>query len=363
MKHLKTLLKEALGLTADIQNYNDRIEAGKKKEAQIIRQLRKQGVKIEDPTPQEDMYDKIDGWMTDSKGVKLSVQIKFRESGDDIIFEIMKDLDKDKPGRDLISKADLYLVVDRKGKGRLLKTSQIKGFAKKLADAIQEAIVKAPDRRKWEGKGWEVKITYDRASGNKKLMGFFAPTMFPSIASWRFNLNESELEEEGAAGGAAGGTTSSTGTADGASDGVSDGGETGEAATRETDSEAITGGFSVLPNRLYKKGKCPPGFKKSGSLCKQTVKESMWRVFTEKDEIPGGKADGKTAEDIAEKWDVSIEYIKKQIEKGIKVEYEHTNDRSKSKEITLDHLWFDGADYYERLEAMEKDMEKHWKDK
>ena len=60
-----------------------------------------------------------------------------------------------------------------------------------------------------------------------------------------------------------------------------------------------------------------------------------------------------TPEEIAKKHNVSIEEINKQLEKGIKVEKEHTDDEKKAERIALDHL-FEIPDYYDRLDKMEK---------
>lgn len=60
-----------------------------------------------------------------------------------------------------------------------------------------------------------------------------------------------------------------------------------------------------------------------------------------------------TAEEIAEKHGVDIEVINAQLEKGMKVEKEHTTDESLAKEIALDHL-LEMPDYYDKLEDMEK---------
>jgi hypothetical protein len=76
--------------------------------------------------------------------------------------------------------------------------------------------------------------------------------------------------------------------------------------------------------------------------------------------IKGGKADKLTAKEIADKFDVSVSKINKQIEKGIKVELEHTDDEKKAREISMDHLT-EFPDYYDRLEKMEKEGSKEWK--
>jgi hypothetical protein len=62
--------------------------------------------------------------------------------------------------------------------------------------------------------------------------------------------------------------------------------------------------------------------------------------------IPGGMAKGKSDAD----------FDPKQIEKGIKIELEHTGDAEKAKEIAKDHLT-EIPDYYDRLEKMEGEAE------
>ena len=80
----------------------------------------------------------------------------------------------------------------------------------------------------------------------------------------------------------------------------------------------------------------------------------------ETEEIEGGLADNKTLVQIAKKHDAKgyyhikdmIKSLKKQIEMGLKVEMEHTNDKDKAMEITMDHLWEDPS-YYSKLKKME----------
>jgi hypothetical protein len=73
-------------------------------------------------------------------------------------------------------------------------------------------------------------------------------------------------------------------------------------------------------------------------------------------EIPGGLADGKSIKDIAERHNVSVSCIEKQIAKGIVIEMEHTGDKSKAREIAMDHL-YEIVDYYDRLAKMEGEAE------
>ena len=74
----------------------------------------------------------------------------------------------------------------------------------------------------------------------------------------------------------------------------------------------------------------------------------------EENKLVGGKADNLSLEDIAKKHKVSIDKIKEQVHKGIKVEMEHTNDTKKALEIVMDHLT-EMSDYYDKLDKMEND--------
>ena len=75
------------------------------------------------------------------------------------------------------------------------------------------------------------------------------------------------------------------------------------------------------------------------------------------DLIAGGNADKMSVDDIAKKHKVSPDSIKQQLEKGKKVELEHTDDSEKAEEIAMDHLE-EMPDYYDRLDKMENDSEK-----
>jgi hypothetical protein len=62
--------------------------------------------------------------------------------------------------------------------------------------------------------------------------------------------------------------------------------------------------------------------------------------------VPGGIADHKKPSD----------FNKKQLDMGVEVEMEHTDDRDLSKDITMDHLE-EFSTYYTELEKMEKRLE------
>lgn len=60
-----------------------------------------------------------------------------------------------------------------------------------------------------------------------------------------------------------------------------------------------------------------------------------------------------TPEQLAKHHGVSVDHINSQLNKGIKVEREHTSDEATAREIALDHLK-EFPDYYDRLAKAER---------
>ena len=80
----------------------------------------------------------------------------------------------------------------------------------------------------------------------------------------------------------------------------------------------------------------------------------------DEEKLKGGLSDKMSLEDIAKKHDKKgyyhiddmVKFLKKQLDKGIKVEKEHTKDEFMAKEIAMDHLSEDPK-YYEKLSKIE----------
>ena len=88
--------------------------------------------------------------------------------------------------------------------------------------------------------------------------------------------------------------------------------------------------------------------------------------YVQADKLEGGYADGMSIADLVthhgdDSW-ASIQFeslekkLKKELEMGVKVEMEHTNDDELATEIAMDHL-YEIPDYYTRLKKMESDAE------
>jgi len=79
-------------------------------------------------------------------------------------------------------------------------------------------------------------------------------------------------------------------------------------------------------------------------------------IEANEDMVPGGLSDGMTAKDLADKHGVDIAEIEAAIEKGIKVEMEHTADEKIAREVAMDHI-FEDPKYYDKLADMENESE------
>jgi transcriptional antiterminator len=85
------------------------------------------------------------------------------------------------------------------------------------------------------------------------------------------------------------------------------------------------------------------------------------RLKEEANKVQGGLSDNMTIDQIAEKHGVSIRAIEMQIEKGKKIEMEHTDDPNEAERVAMDHL-VEFPDYYDRLKKMEKEAEEEVKE-
>ena len=80
---------------------------------------------------------------------------------------------------------------------------------------------------------------------------------------------------------------------------------------------------------------------------------SLENLLNKVNKIPGGLTKNKTLDDIVAKHSIEKDKLEKQLEKGIKVESEHTTDKAIAKEIAMDHL-FEDPKYYDKLSKIEE---------
>jgi len=71
--------------------------------------------------------------------------------------------------------------------------------------------------------------------------------------------------------------------------------------------------------------------------------------------LKGGTADKMTEEEIADALGEELSDVNRILDKGQKVEMEHTNDKKIARQIAMDHLMkVESLDYYDELEKMEE---------
>lgn len=89
--------------------------------------------------------------------------------------------------------------------------------------------------------------------------------------------------------------------------------------------------------------------------------------LNESETLKGGNSDNKTLTQIAKKHDAKgyyhivnmVQSLKKQLDMGVEIEMEHTDNKDEATEIALDHLWEDPS-YYTKLKKSELE-EECWK--
>lgn len=154
------------------QNIDARVGYGKGIEKQIFDSLVACGLKLREPTQAEDMYDKIDGWWDTGTGEK-PIQIKYRDTGTDILFEVMKDFHRGTPGRDMVGKAEFYAVLTR-GHIVLVRVAEAKAIIQQAVEAANREGFDDRGNYRYRVRGGMVflRVRPDPASRQEKLMAY-----------------------------------------------------------------------------------------------------------------------------------------------------------------------------------------------
>jgi len=162
-------------------NPSTRVAYGKKIEERIRQALRDIGkLNVEDPDNHSDVFMKIDGWLVSrevylNNHIKEPIQIKYRESGDDILYEIFKDWESApcKIGRDFGGKATYYVVLNR------AKTEIVISDVDIIKTRVRDALKVIGKQNLFNKRGivykndlLEIRTTIDPHDKIVKLMGF-----------------------------------------------------------------------------------------------------------------------------------------------------------------------------------------------
>jgi hypothetical protein len=169
------------------QGIDDRVAAGKAMESRIIDALKSAGWEIRPATVQQDKYDKIDGFVKRG-GSWLPLQIKYRDTGDEIAMETIFDWNPDQlagrvifNGRDMIGHAKLYACLNQGGRViRVCSAEEAKSAAKDAANKLVQDFIQSGRRMATTTKA-EARITGDPANGRAKVMAFVKPAAMSSL--------------------------------------------------------------------------------------------------------------------------------------------------------------------------------------
>jgi hypothetical protein len=121
--------------------------------------------------------------------------------------------------------------------------------------------------------------------------------------------------------------------------------------------------YSKLPEKFD-----PTNIEDTKKLMQDITKYVNLTRKLKEDKIPSGLSQGKTLQDIIHhhgkdswasiQWESLEAQLKKQLEKSIKVEMEHTTSKEVAREIAMDHLWEDPK-YYDKLASIEERIDYH----
>jgi len=164
-------------------DYSARVAYGKQMESKIILALQAAGWQIRPASESQDKYDKIDGFKLNGS-VAVPFQIKYRDSGDDILMEVLKG---DLPlqgvphfnGRDIIGSAAMYVCLNKAGNlMRIRSAVEAKAMALKLAKMLVADYQRDNGNRVVTQPEGQARMTVDPATGQKKIMAFLSPHVF-----------------------------------------------------------------------------------------------------------------------------------------------------------------------------------------
>jgi len=119
---------------------------------------------------------------------------------------------------------------------------------------------------------------------------------------------------------------------------------------RDRSPEAMEKLFDPMFEKYFEQIVYDEADQKKYDIAKSNYQKQRDRLNEE--EIKGGLADGKDIEDIAAMHDVDMDTMFEQLQKGVRVEMEHTSEMMVALEIAMDHL-FEDPFYYEKLAKME----------
>jgi hypothetical protein len=168
------------------QQMDQRVATGKGYEAKIIQKLASGGLKITPVTGRQDMFDKIDGIWENGPAGSGGMQIKYRDSGYDILMEVRKG---NNPGRDMVGKSVYYCVVPKDGEfAYIFKTMDLKKLVQDALTELQGDGGFGGQREFRSSDQVELRQTRDPADNTPKIMAFIPIDVPTPLKRQRVNL-------------------------------------------------------------------------------------------------------------------------------------------------------------------------------
>jgi hypothetical protein len=169
-------------------NRDTRVTEGRKIEKEIVALLAANFTKykIVEASEDDDKNNKIDAYLFNTDGLqKKNIQVKFRQTGDDILVETFRPFLGDKQtmpakladfsGRDMKGNADFYAVLSKDGKKiYFCKVSVVKELVRKTTQDFLQYYARKPSDKHTYGPV-ELRVTTDPSDGLTKLMAFVQP--------------------------------------------------------------------------------------------------------------------------------------------------------------------------------------------
>ncbi len=160
-------------------NKADAVKIGRKMEQRIIDSMSIYGLDITPATVAQDMFDKIDAWW-DRSGEVVPIQIKYRETGNDIVFEVLKDYDRGTPGRDVTGKAEVIAVLNSSGDTiYMVDFDEAVGIVRQMQDEVDK--VGFDNNGNFNMDGAMLRIRYSPQSDTHKLLAYVPISMLQLI--------------------------------------------------------------------------------------------------------------------------------------------------------------------------------------
>jgi hypothetical protein len=167
-----------------------RTRVGLEIQRRVIAQLRSLGEDILEARNDDEEGRGIDFWWKMDDGEYHSVQFKYRQSGDDLLYELLYDVDTEEDGRDMKGESEFYLWIDTHGVGRLVKTDLIRQLTPEMLKAYHDR----PYRKVIDGDGWQLWNLPERGEYNDagveriKLIAYVKPSSVDVLWEAQFRL-------------------------------------------------------------------------------------------------------------------------------------------------------------------------------